>query len=202
MYKVIFEIGDWSHDGHNQSFDAEVMSSVPVKELRELHFAAKDYLGFDIGDICREHENTSLSEYQEEVLTKVGILPPVIDPKNLDEDEVVLLWVNALLYVAEQKGERITLRILTGNEPSQISSNVLKKMLPFISDHLPAHLSALSVDDIASILNSVSKGAEESGRTFKFELNGDDKVPTMHFYGFDEQKRHLQVPGYGVFNDW
>lgn len=27
-----------------------------------------------------------------------------------------------------------------------------------------------------------------------------DNVPTMHFYGLDEQGRHLDVPGYGMFN--
>ena len=25
------------------------------------------------------------------------------------------------------------------------------------------------------------------------------KYPTIHFYGYDDKKRHLQTPGYGVF---
>ena len=27
----------------------------------------------------------------------------------------------------------------------------------------------------------------------------DVQMPTMHFYGFDEKKRHLDTPGYGLF---
>jgi hypothetical protein len=26
-----------------------------------------------------------------------------------------------------------------------------------------------------------------------------DTIPTMHFYGFDSKKRHLNTPGYGLF---
>ena len=34
---------------------------------------------------------------------------------------------------------------------------------------------------------------------FRFNVEVNDKWEDVHFYGYDEKKRHLNVPGYGLF---
>lgn len=95
-FLMVFPIGDWSGDGHMRSEEYMVRSKKPVKDVREAHFRAPERLGFEIGDICGEYEE---SKIKEEILAKIN--PLGYEFKDSDEidgaihptgREVVNLW--------------------------------------------------------------------------------------------------------------
>lgn len=140
MY-VIFEVGDFSHDGHGESAKVTFNTNVTLEELRELHFKAAYHIGFDIGDICRDYECDTLSGEQHHKLTILGLWDEEDVDYILDWEDVVKLWADIIIYVAEKEN---------------IAGFELKRQMP-------------------------------------------EKIPSIHFYGYDDKGRHLHVPGYGAF---
>ena len=149
MYIIEFVIGDWSSDGHSQKESYLVKSSVPVQDLREIHFKAEEVLGFDIGDLCSQYHENWISrdryEYLQDLL-KWEVNEDIdeeywSDTENRyyieDIDELLSIWLDCLRYV----------------DPSVILT-----------------------------------------------VCNDTKYPTIHFYGYDKKKRHLNTPGYGLFD--
>jgi len=144
-FDINFVIGDWSHDGHNQSREFTIESNKPVEHLREVHFSCMSKFGFDIGDICSKYEDRDITKFKEkleslclnienyaEKCSNDGDITYVIN----DPDKLVKLWIRILMRLDDS----LTLFIVQKNE-----------------------------------------------------------LPTMHFSGFDDKKRHLNVPGYGLF---
>lgn len=70
MYKIKFTLGDWSDDGHCMKDVFIVESTLPVDDLREVHFKANDLLGFDIGSLCSDYGDSSISRERYEKLEK------------------------------------------------------------------------------------------------------------------------------------
>jgi len=60
-YLIRFPVGDWSDDGHGKCDYFMVRSNKLAQEVREIHFSCPERLGFDIGNICREYEDSDLS---------------------------------------------------------------------------------------------------------------------------------------------
>ena len=139
MHTINFEIGDWSKDGHNESESIRVFSNHPVKRLREAHFQCPEKLGFDIGDICGEYEESSIDEDIIEALEDAGFDVDSYDPEYPGTRNMIQLWVDILMFIDPELE-------LTLETPEEL-----------------------------------------------------EKLPNMHFYGYDEKKRHLRVPGYGLF---
>ena len=133
IYEIIFELGDWSKDGHNQSDKFKIKSNKPVEELRELHFKFCEQ-HFEIGDMCSEYQEYGLSDEIEAKLDSLNI-----SYKNFEEDvsaeSLLIIWLNCLKYI---------------------------------------------------------------DNTFEYYIIEDD-TPTMHFYGFDNKGRHVDVPGYDLY---
>lgn len=149
MYKIKFELGDWSDDGHGKSKIFLVESSVPVEELREIHFKAPNVLGFDIGSICSEYEKNWITKDFYYTLHKVIKVEP---NEELDEN----FWEEYEdKYYFEDVDELLWywLKCLTAIEP-----------------------------------------------TLELKIVDDRTHPSIHFYGFDSLGRHLNTPGYGLFN--
>lgn len=138
-YQVNFEIGDWSHDGHNESETIKVFSNRPVEHLRETHFLCPSKLGFDIGDICRDCEEDVIGEDVVETLEEVGFDMEKYSPECPDGRQLIQLWVDILMHIDPE----LELYLETPEER--------------------------------------------------------EKLPSMHFYGYDKNNRHLRVPGYGLF---
>ena len=143
MYEIDFAVGDWSSDGHGESETFRVLSSVPVKALREIHFAAKEHFGFDIGDICREYGEFSVPDETVEALRDGGVsLSEMgIDPRSPEAGNLLEIWLAALRRTAQAAGQEIALA----------------------------------------------------------RKKDEEQVPTIHFFGYDEKGRHLNVPGYGLY---
>jgi len=133
QHRIEFPIGDWSDDGHGKCRNYVVVSNHPVERLREAHFACTDKLGIDIGSMCSEYEEFSITEELQEKLTSLGV-----DPSLKDDP------VRSLL--------RIWLELLMKTDPELV-----------------------------------------------LEVEVEPDLPEIQFYGFDENGRHLQTPGYGMF---
>lgn len=138
-YQINFEIGDWSHDGHNESATIKVFSNHPVERLREAHFMCPTKLGFDIGDICGEYEETEIREDIMDTLEDNGFDTSKFSYEYPTSREMIQLWADILMHIDPE----LELYLETPEER--------------------------------------------------------EKLPTMHFYGYDKNKRHLRVPGYGLF---
>lgn len=99
QHEIIFELGDWSKDGHNQSDKYKIKSNKPVEELRELHFKFCEQ-HFKIGDMCREHEERDISDD-----IKLGLDSLNISYKNFEEDtgmgteQLLIIWLDCLKYI-------------------------------------------------------------------------------------------------------
>lgn len=61
--RIKFPIGDWSGDGHEKCdwYIIETAKEIILEEVREAHFKAKEVLGFDIGNICSDYAEDTLS---------------------------------------------------------------------------------------------------------------------------------------------
>lgn len=55
----------------------------------------------------------------------------------------------------------------------------------------------LGADDIAMIWVGVLNLTDPS---LDMKIIPEEKMPTLHFYGFDAKKRHISFVGYGVFS--
>lgn len=53
--------------------------------------------------------------------------------------------------------------------------------------------------DTAALLEIWLKMLQRVDPLLMYEVETDDDTATMHFSGFDEKGRHLDVPGYGCF---
>jgi len=137
-YMIRFPIGDWSGDGHDKCEYYNVRSSHPVQHLREVHFKAPEVVGFDIGDMCHEYEDSQLSADIVDKLNTIGIdLSQYTETEEcyMYPDSTVKLWLDILCHI----------------DPA-----------------------------------------------LKLELVKTEAEP-INFYGFDDQGRHLETPGYGLF---
>lgn len=215
-YHVEFELGDWSGDGHNQSESYIMVSNKPIEHLRELHFSCPERFGFEIGDICSEYEDTQVdtefiiglvnlgvvkngSKLWETIVASVesqGGTATFVEGQinyvnfldknsietdfdvDLEIDDVAELWFETLRALDPE----LTLESPLLGQRTVVSSEVLE---------LIKELSDLAADKMTEQL---------ANRVDELVIRADQqKIPSMHFYGFDEKERHLQVPGYGCF---
>ncbi len=207
MEKIQFTVGDWSGDGHNEKKDFFVLSSVPVQDLRELHYLAKSVVGFEIGSICGDYDEHDLDKGIREHLTEIGVLSE--HDKDMTEmmqpEDVMEIWVRVLRYIAEDKGIPLTLtRILPGT-PSALPIDALRTLMKRATkDGLKAEITVngeVPADPADALFSALSDAARAQGGSLGVLVTGPNvaKIPTMHFYGFDEKNRHLDTPGYGAF---
>lgn len=207
MHLITFTIGDWSADGHEQSEDFVVASSLPVKELRELHFAATPLLGFGIGEMCEEVDTTELTAKQVERLRALGALDASTTTDTPMTTRTLLdIWLCVLRAVARHQGIELTLEENITTPTNTVPFDAVEALMEqAVRDQ------GLSIDvsfhgqpaanPLRALLKALKKAARDQGRTLGVTINRTQPhtIPTFHFYGVDDQGRHLDVPGYGVF---
>ena len=103
-HTIRFPVGDWSDDGHGKCEYYNVRSSHSAEHLREVHFKAPEVVGFEIGKICSDYEDSQLSKDFIDKLTATGM-----DPNNYGEeyegsysmypDGIIKLWLDILIYI-------------------------------------------------------------------------------------------------------
>lgn len=115
MYKIKFPIGDWSDDGHGKCETFIVESNRDVSEVREAHFACKERLGFEIGDICHKYGDSDIKSDLSQKLNKLGILDGIVFDMEQDfekgiylsPDEMVQIWLAILMHISPSMKLRI-----------------------------------------------------------------------------------------------
>ena len=105
LYKYRFPVGDWSDDGHGKCDYFIVSGDKPVEEVGRAHNSCIDVLGFHIGDICSNYEESDLRPNIQDILSERGF---DLDKFDQDEDgevnlgctdQLVELWIDILNYL-------------------------------------------------------------------------------------------------------
>lgn len=99
--QIEFPIGDWSDDGHGKCETFLVDSNVSVETLRELHFLAPEQLGFEIGSICQDYGDCTISQ---EVLAKLKTflteeLYEKAAEEYVDAESLCKIWLACLMQI-------------------------------------------------------------------------------------------------------
>lgn len=80
--RIKFPIGDWSDDGHGHCEWFVVESNKSPEQLREIHFSCKEKLGFDVGSLCGNYGDSSISPEVTQKLLELGVI-------ENDDDSVI-----------------------------------------------------------------------------------------------------------------
>ena len=96
MMKIRFPIGDWSKDGHNQCEWYFATTELTVQEVREAHFMCSEIYGFDIGDICTEHEEDQINEDIVDVLKRYNLIDEHFENEDIDSEQIFLILLGIL----------------------------------------------------------------------------------------------------------
>lgn len=104
MYNFRMPIGDWSDDGHGKCTYYTVSSDLPVEDVREAHFAIYEKTGLDIGSICSEYEESSITTELFNDLVILGLDIREFDYPHEGEVEVspegmCHIWITLLNHV-------------------------------------------------------------------------------------------------------
>jgi hypothetical protein len=102
-------VGDWSGDGHNQSRAYIIHTSATVEDAREAHFKCPEVLGFDIGDIAKDYDESIIPGHIAEALIEIGLLTDAEKEEYEDEDSV---------YVGHKRVAEIWVAILNHIDPN------------------------------------------------------------------------------------
>jgi len=94
-YRCKMPVGAWGHWGHKQCEYYYIACNRSVDEIRELHFSCVDVLGFSIGRICGNYQETEVDDRISQKLKSIRIGVPV-EP---GPDEIFKLWMDILKYI-------------------------------------------------------------------------------------------------------
>lgn len=104
--RIRFPIGDWSRDGHSQCEYYVMESNKSVSSVREIHFNAIERLGFDIGKICCDNEDTEISDSILKKLRSAKFCINKNDKRYFDNGDycmnfmgVLHLWIDILKFI-------------------------------------------------------------------------------------------------------
>lgn len=119
MHTIKFEIGDWSGDGHGQHESFMVESNVPVEEVREAYFKAREKSEFKSitpEDICSDYEENTVKAPELRKLLAVGYNYDeqwdYWDPKKPHEERLPGIngMLHYLLWFIKQGNPEITFK--------------------------------------------------------------------------------------------
>lgn len=192
---TFFALGDWSDDGHGHCAYALIDSNVNVDALRELHFQ-RPFLGelfsdyrqnsIDIGSIIGsgfEAEICALLRSRLEGVQLCGITSPLSDSEMND-----LLAAGAtdakLIEILEESDLELSLSL---EALMQFWLMGLKGIQP-------------DVEFVWVVPKKSPDGLFHPKKKSNLSKRLGIQIPDIYFYGFDKNGRHLQVPGYGLFD--
>lgn len=182
MSNIIFEIGDWSSDGH--SFSAQFMVKVnkSIEELREIHFQENEF----IGSLAREYDEDYIY---------VSTLYDFIAERTSHEKAIEILEK----FAQEQDTE-----VLIENDEEVEKMSVEEEDYHTFHMYSPEAMLHIWLILLKVIDDSLEyEVISEAMSRYQVKYKGYPAKPdsTMHAYGVDEKGRHLSTPGYGVWGD-
>ncbi len=91
MHIITLIVGDWSHDGHEETDSFVYESSLSQKELEAAYTAGSKILGFDLSaDVCKDYEDSNISRKHVDMLTAHGIECEGYEEYHPGNDSVLL----------------------------------------------------------------------------------------------------------------
>lgn len=111
MYKMYLELGDWSHDGHNQSNKILMQSNHPVEDIQEAykksckltgmsfngnaqyHEVDRNYTEQKKFEVCTNYREPELTKECKAILESHGINTKEYCD-NMDHDTFIKLWTD------------------------------------------------------------------------------------------------------------
>lgn len=198
---IIFPIGDWSCDGHNCYADFLVKSEKTLDAVREAHLKENSF----IGSLCKDYEDNKievqflyefLTEYINEVEAK-NILQSFIESGIELSDENAQF--NNLVKSAKLHSSNIEQEVkLNFNHIDGDNSQ-------FFVIYTPEEMLNIWIT-ILNVINPDLKLeiASEALSSYYIKYKGYPHEPSgnINFYGYDVQNRHLDTPGYGIWQDY
>lgn len=187
MANIIFEVGDWSGDGHAYSAQYLVEVNKSLEQLREIHFKENHF----IGSLCKEYEENYIY---------VNTLYEFIFDKTNHEKAVEL--INN--FIKNENGE-VEVHVDNDSDENIELDNISYKLEDehTITIHYPDSMLNLWLMLLKVIDDSLQyKVLAGPMSQYYIKYKGYPVEPdgTMHFYGYDKQNRHLDTPGYGVWS--
>lgn len=185
MANILFEIGDWSGDGHNTSAEFIVQTNKTLKEVRSIHLKENDF----IGSLCSDYEDSCISlsmliDFLGEYLTKDQIKKFIINiAENEDNNtEVDYLSNPAFVQMAENVEEVLEDEVIVVSTPTFM---------------LTIWLELLKVIDPSFEYQILTEPM--SPYYIKYKGYPETHVGTIHYGGFINNV-HLLTPGYGIWS--
>jgi hypothetical protein len=197
MHYIIFPIGDWSCDGHSCYADFLVKSTKPLQEVREVHFKENNF----IGSLCKDYQDNKINvAYLYDFLVKYI-------PKEIAKEKIKQLIDNGVEIMDEE------FEVRDMEERYSNKKNDYKVVLSFEEDE--ENPQSLTIDDPEIMLdiwllclNAINPSLElekasEAMSQYMIKYKGYPHKPEgdINFYGVDKESRHLDTPGYGVWDD-
>lgn len=172
MNQFKINIGDWSNDGHGETKSYLVSTSKTVEDAREAHFKIKEVTGIDIHSLANEYEEDKIKPEDFYLLLQVPGFK-----ENFKEDLEVFDF-------SEEK--EMLLKAFFDDEEIEDLDLDMHNELEFQA--YPKFMAKLWI----FLLNVVDEGLE-------IKLIEEPKTPSLNFYGFDKEGRHIDFVGYGTF---
>lgn len=206
-YHFLFPIGDWSGDGHAFVAEYLVKSEGTLKDVRETHFANKW-----VGEMCSEYNDNKigidlLMDAFEEKGAELAYNLAKNSPLNLvdsydetysDEDftfNMLDMSFKVKPEVLAQKKKESPSRYDKYDESSFVQSLSLEMSYEAMIEFW---VFALNYYNPQLKLEVVSQAMSKYFVKYKGYPHKPDG--SINFYGYDELKRHLKTPGYGVWS--
>lgn len=190
---VIFEIGDWSSDGHSHSAQAFVKVNKSLEVLRKIHLKENDFFGSFVAKATETHasifgiiacmgRHVHLDKAYEAAIQAISDANIACEMKEANDwvdvpiESLRAMSINEL----EKKGVCVNLNY----DPDGVLA-IWLAILRCIDPSLTTEI----------VLPPVSR--------YYLKYNGYPVPPdgAIHFYGVNSENQHLKVPGYGVMND-
>jgi hypothetical protein len=176
-FHFIFPVGDWSGDGHAYVAQYMIKSEASLKDVRETHFA-----NHWIGDLCSKYgDNTISVEF-------------FIDQNEHEGRDFALRLVEVHdLTVMENRGKKYHFNNIELDKFEEmtlkLNHDAMIDIWVWLLNNANGKLKLEIVSPAMSHYFIKYKG-------YPYLVDGE-----INFYGYDEEQRHLNTPGYGVWDD-
>lgn len=186
MTNIIFEIGDWSGDGHSYSAEFLVKSNKDIKELRKVHLKENQF----IGSLCSDYEDNKIAIFvlyefftkymsEEKAKEEIKSLIESIDTEILDCSDINEEWIEDISKVSFAEEDEHFFHMYSQTAMLEIWLKLLEVIDPSFEYEIIS---------------------EPMSRYYIKYKGYPDKVDgEFHHYGYIDGT-HIDTPGYGTWS--
>lgn len=98
---ITLVLGDWSHDGHNQSETVNIRTNLNKKEMEKAYRAGTEKLGFDFcAEVAEDYEDNSVPSEYWELLKQAGYKNEGLEKEAVKfNDGEISLWTDSFIDI-------------------------------------------------------------------------------------------------------